>query len=244
MTQKIIGFGGTYYTAWTRYTETYTDGNVSFAKTVFTYIKNLSKDPSEAREKWGTDDIDLDLRGHHTFTRTERIHKPGTFRFGRYEGCAYDVADGGYLGWYYGNGAIDEEKETIENLLIEKHGWVRMEDGRCLSPESYKAELEWQEVQNRTKQLIMSDGPLSFSISYNLNEYGEVMVRNLEKTDDIELCIKFDNFKEMFYQGWPYCLPVDAKGKAKRIKNKTLVINKWEVLSESCIRPIDWEILK
>ena len=241
MTIRVIGFGGTYYTGWEMVEEQRDLGNGrSYVIEHWHYCRNLSKDPSIAREKWNTDSIDMDLRGHRSFDR-ERYPdvETGCFRYGKFRGQPYDVADGGYLGWYFDNGVVDDEREAIENLLIEKHNWVRTPDGRCISAESWEAEEKWNAMEKRTKDIVHGTAPIKFVAEYNLNEYGELMVR-----DDVEFCVKFKDWKEFWYNGWPYGLPLDKKGKAKRIKNKTLVIKTWNILSDSCVEPVEWEVEK
>ena len=237
---KVIGFGGTYYTGWEMQEEHRDLGNGrTYVVEHWYYCQNLSKDPSIAREKWGTDDIDMDLRGHRSFTREKYEVEDGCFRYGKFAGKPYNVADGGYLSWYYGNGVLDSEREAIENLLIEKHGWVRTADGRCISAEDWKAEQKWDAMNARTKAIINGKDPIEFIAEYNLNEYGELMVRG-----DVEFSVKFKDWKEMWYNGWPYGLPLDSKGKAKRIKNKTICIKSWNILSDYCIEPVEWEVKK
>ena len=238
MSKKVIGFGGTYYTGWYITEDTWTDGNVTFAKTTFTYCQNLSKDPSEARMKWGTDEIDMDLRGCKTFSRTTEVVPDDCFHVGRLKGTKFaNCHEYDYMGWYYDNAAYDNEKEYIRPLLEEGAGWGWSEDGMFMSPDDLEANKEWHKHCEEISRIINGTDPIEFIATTNLNDEGELLFME-------GACVKFDNYKEMWYNGWPYSLPLDKKGKAKRIKNKTLVIKSWEVLSDFCIKAIDWEIKK
>lgn len=102
---KVIGFTEVYYTLWevgeVYQEQIYSMGMVvgSVSKQQVTYIKNLSMDFEKAKKKLAGEkfDIDLELRGHSSFTRvtgTEFIdwetHFPqDVFSFGKQQGVPF-----------------------------------------------------------------------------------------------------------------------------------------------------------
>ena len=239
---KVIGFAGTYYTGWEITEEDRPLGNGRTYKVYhYFYCQNLSKDPNVARAKWGTDEIDMDLRGTKSFERSEMPKEEvpiDCFPFGRSKGYKYETETEKYLAWYYNEELNEERKAVVADVLIKNYNWVR-EDDSLYSPEDYAAHVIWKETLSKTQALIHGEAPIEVTLTSNLNEYGEVMVRG-----EYEFSIKFHDWKEMYYNGWLYGLPVDNKGKAKRIKNKVICIKKWNILSDYCIEPVEWEIKK
>lgn len=236
---NIIGFAGTYYTGWQVTEEDCPLGNGRTYKVVhYVYCKNLSKDPSVARTKWGTDEINMDLRGSRSFdiVKDTEVYPKDVFPFGRHRGEYYTVADESYLAWYYNEEYDTERKENVKNILINTYGWVA--DGEDIySPEDWNAHLVELEKQKAAEELLHGDKPIEITFTRNLSEYGEY--HDMET----DMWIKFNNFKEMYYDGWLYGLPLDKKGKAKRIKNKTIRILSWEPAENMCIVK-DWEFIK
>lgn len=243
MTTKVIGFAGTYYTAWTIDEEYRPLGNGRTYKVLkYNYYKNLSKDPNIAREKWGTDDIDMDLHGSKSFERV--FDKPeevavDCFPFGRSKGQKYDSESESYLSWYYNEELNEERRNIVADILIKDYGWVR--DGSFIwSPEDWAANKVHRDAIENTKKLVHGKDPIKFTAKSSLNEYGEMTVYE----DGIDLWVNFKNFRKMYYQGWEYGLPLDNKGVAKRIKNKTVIIKSWKVIDDKTIEVIDWEMKK
>ena len=59
--------------------------------------------------------------------------------------------------------------------------------------------------------------------------YGFLYVKNEKGDIEVDLCVRFEDIKANWYNGFEYYLPIDSKGKAKRVKNKTIeVFGEWK----------------
>lgn len=97
-------------------------------------------------------------------------------------------------------------------------GWRHLWDESFQSPEEVtEFEAERERVQDLIEKVVNST-ELEYEIGWNPDEDGRV---NLEGGIVV---LKFPNVIGYSYQGFPYYLPADEKGKAKRIKNKTVKI--------------------
>ena len=162
---KTIGFANKYYTLWIvgePYRE-YTSEYSFYEKQDLTYVKNLSMDLEKAKEKLKGEeyDVDLNLRGSSSFTRTcgELVDETpeNIFKFGRYSGKdVTEATDIEYVKWYY-----EETKNKFAEELLIKNGYRAIEsiwvDGGSektyFSPEEYDERKEAIERQNYINSL-------------------------------------------------------------------------------------------
>ena len=220
---KVIGFANKFYTLWDITEETRPLGNGrNYVITHNTYIKNISIDKAAAFAKYPGVQFNECLRG---MTRSwdsapkEVWDNVDVFRFGKY---AYekiaDNTDTNYLEWYWEQVSGDH-KEYISTILKSRGYEIRTwGDGNeyLMSPEA----LTLEEMENKkfteTLAMVKSTNTLEVLIDANPDEDGHYRNGNV--------IYVFPEVKENYYNGFIYYLPV-LNGKAKRIKNKTIIIN-------------------
>lgn len=224
-----IGFSNKYYTLWHIEEETRPLSNgCNYMVTHYTYIKNISFDKETALAKYPDAVIDENLRGKTKSWSSkpkEVWNNVDVFRFGKYKFHKIDkVNDIQYISWYWDNIYDEKHKEYVENLLINNGYEVRTYsdgDKYLMSPEDLEIEREEINRQNSIINKINNNEELSFVSSYNPDLDGEIVIDNIT--------YRFDEVAEYSYDGIPYYLPI-LNGKAKRIKNKKVIIKKYETI--------------
>ena len=233
MTTLAIGFANKFYTLWNITEETKPLGNGrSYMVTHYTFIKNISFDKETALAKYPEAILNENLRGKTTSWNTtkEVWDNVDTFRFGKYNGQKInEVNDLGYTQWYWDQ-VTGEHKQYISEYLKE-HGYeircqiIELTEGKkianqyLMSPEALENERKDAAEFIMLVEKCKNGEPFEVVPTKNLDDEGEFY--------DGNITYKFENFKVMYYNGYPYGLPVDAKGKSKRIKNKNLKITKY-----------------
>lgn len=217
---EYIGKAEKFYTLWEVWEETHTTIRGESYKAIHhQYIKNISFDLDKAKDKYPNAIIDESLRGHSSWTSYDYPKPPvDEFRGGKYRGDKIaECTDYQYLHWAYDLGYIIpwESREIVLGIL-ELQGYRKINDTHIATPEEVerieKSYTECEEVQKTLEEF----GSISVTSSKNLDEYGNLTIGNLE--------VNFPNYKELEYAGYYYGLPIDSKGKAKRIKNKEIEI--------------------
>lgn len=237
-TYNLIGLANEYYTLWTvskdrktdSYGRTYTEMN-------FTYLKNISKDLDKVKSLYPNLDIDTTLRGRHIFNKKVYDKLPDdSFNFGKYRGQKFsEVEDNDYMVWYFGSESNESRKSAL-GIVLESRGYV-LNGYTYISPEEYAKKMEEIEKSNEMFYSIIDGNTNEIYPTRNLDEYGMVEVDGIT--------YKFPEIKENYYNGFYYYLPV-LNGKAKRIKNKKIILKKIEVIDEETkqIEVLDFEIAK
>ena len=233
MTTLAIGFANKFYTLWNITEETKPLGNGrSYMITHYTFIKNISFDKETALAKYPEAILDENLRGKTTsWNTTEEVwDNVDTFRFGKYNGQKInEVNDLGYTEWYWDQ-VTGEHKQYISEYFKENGYEIRcwiseLDNGQkvahqyLVSPEALENERKDKAELNILVEKCKNGEVFEVVPTKNLDDEGEFR--------DGNIIYKFENFKVMYYNGYPYGLPVDAKGKSKRIKNKNLKITKY-----------------
>ena len=249
---KVIGFANKFYTLWDVTEDTRPLGNGrSYVITHFCFIKNISFDKETAIAKYPEAPIDENLRGKTASwdSQKEVWDNVDTFRFGKYQYRKIEeVNDLNYTAWYWDQVCM-EHKEFVSEFLkkngyeIRTRTWKTYEgqdrtDEYLMSPEALENEKAEAEKLIVDENVLKSGDTLSFMCEYNLDENGEVC--------DGNFTFKFPEIKEMEYRGWPYWLPM-KNGKAKRIKNKNVVVTKYTYTRNNygfTVSVIDFEIVK
>lgn len=213
---KYIGKSNKYYTLWEVTVEPRTTSRGQpYTVTHHIYLKNISFDKDKAVEKYPEAIIDESLRGHSSWTSYDYPTLPiDEFSCGKYSGEKIaECKDYNYLHWCWDNGSIiPYESRDIAIKILEDAGYKQINENKIVTAEEYKKILEsFDECEDGLK-LLDETGEITFEFTKNLNEEGEIRINNIH--------IKFQNYKTLEYDGYPYGLPVDNKGKAKRIKNK------------------------
>ena len=224
---EYIGKAEKFYTLWEVWEETHTTIRGESYKAIHhQYIKNISFDLNKVKDKYPNAIIDESLRGHSSWTSYDYPKPPiDEFQGGKYRGDKIaECTDYQYLHWAYDLGYIIpwESREIVLGIL-ESQGYRKINDTHIATPEEVerieKSYTECEEVQKTLEEF----GSISVTSSKNLDECGDLTIGNLE--------FNFPNYKELEYAGYHYGLPIDSKGKAKRIKNKEIEIipENWKI---------------
>lgn len=235
-----IGFTNKYYTLWdVCHDVTHLDNGVVIEKTHCAYIKNISFDRDVAMSKYPGVEVDEDLRGHErSFSYTKEIYPDDVFRFGRYRGNKFsDCHDYSYMSWYFTQTHVTAQE--ILKPILENNGYYiykrNLDDSYdIMTIEEHNAMLRRDAERDELRKRILET--MEFPINWNPDEKGYCY------DVDSEMSIKFDEVKEYWYDGCPYYLPV-LKGKAKRVKRKTIKITDYDVDGD-VINVHSFEVLK
>lgn len=247
---KVIGFASKFYTLW-EVTEDERDlGNgCKYVITRFCYIKNISYSKEEAMKKYPDTPIDESLRGKTVSFNVEKEvwDNVDVFRFGKYKyEKINESTDTDYIAWYWDNVYDETHKEFVTETLknrgyeIRESRWTDY-DGHehnnvyLVSPETLETERKNAEALNNMIEKVKNSDILELTMTSNLDEDGYYR--------EGDVLYKFAEVKENYYQGWSYYLPV-LKGKAKRVKNKTIVITKFNYSVEGSVLNINIEDFK
>lgn len=225
---QYIGKADKFYTLWEVNTETRTTmRGETYRVTTHQYIKNISFDLVKATNKYPNAILDTSLRGHSSWTSVDYPKPPvDEFQGGKYRGDKIaECTDYQYLHWAYDLGYIIpwESREIVLGIL-ESHGYRKINDTHIATPEEVerieKSYTECEEAQKTLEEF----GSIKIVATKNLDEFGNLSIGNIE--------FNFPNYKELEYAGYPYGLPIDSNGKAKRIKNKEIEIipESWETV--------------
>lgn len=217
---QYIGKSDKFYTLWEVNTETRnTMRGETYRVTTHQYIKNISFDLVKATNKYPNAILDTSLHGHSSWTSVDYPKPPvDEFQGGKYRGDKIaECTDYQYLHWTYDLGYIIpwESREIVLGIL-ESQGYRKINDTHIATPEEVerieKSYAECEEAQKTLEEF----GSIKIVAPKNLDEFGNLSIGNIE--------FNFPNYKELEYAGYPYGLPIDSNGKAKRIKNKEIEI--------------------
>lgn len=225
---EYIGKADKFYTLWEIDIETRTSLRGQTYKVIHhQYIKNISFDESVAVKKYPNAILDLSLRGHSSWTSYDYPKPPvDEFCGGKYRGEKIaECTDYQYLHWAFDLSYIIpyESRDVVEGILT-KAGYRRINNSRIATPEEVeRIEKSYADCESAEKTLEEL-GSISITSTKNLDECGNLTIGSIE--------FNFPNYKELEYSGYPYGLPIDSKGQAKRIKNKEIEIipESWETV--------------
>ena len=217
---QYIGKANKFYTLWevTENKMTSLRGN-TYTVINHQYFKNISFDLNKAKKLYPNAIVDETLRGHRSWT-SYKYDKPPVdeFQGGKYKGEKIsECTDYNYLHWAYDLSYIIhyDSREMVLGIL-EEHGYRKINDSHIATPDEVeKIENSYKEVEI-VEEMLERDGKITINPVRNLDGCGWLLMNNVN--------ISFPNFKEMEYNGCPYFLPIDGKGKVKRIKNKEVEI--------------------
>lgn len=242
MTQYCIGFANMYYTLWSVNTRIEIEGRRKYNITSYTFIKNLSTIKSKAFEKAPEGAIyDKNLKGMcSSYEYKTRIKlDDDMFQFGKYEGVRFiDCEDYNYMSWYYSECGNDIQREYIKRIL-DFCPTLKFYNGKYYSLEGYNKIMESEAIFNNHSNKIDNKEEVIIDILYNITDSDGIYY---DRSTGFRY--QFPNVKENYYQGYFYYLPIDDKGKAKRIKGKKIVITDYEKIGEGMVKIIDWRIQK
>lgn len=237
-----IGFARKYYTVWD-YSVTYRtdERGIKFKSEHYVFLRNASKDKEKAFAKYPDAEYCEDLYGRRgSWHHEKRIIDNNIFHVGKYRGFLFTACtDYNYMMWFYNNCAIDEQKENIEAVLIpegyEVITYTSTNEKQMISPKDVQLRKEHEEREENGKAKLKKGIPFIVTTTRNLDDMGEYFV------NDLEITIRFEKYKVGYYQGFTWGLPIDKKGHAKRIKNKQIFIEKYELINETTALVKEWK---
>lgn len=162
-----------------------------------------------------------------------------------------ECEDAGLLCWKYNNRAVnnyftipaEEQEQELENIKTRaiELGSVEIA-GKLYSPD--KQQQTWFKDAMEINNATATCAPFVVTSKFNINTNGFITFGFIPFT--------FANIKIVpaTYYGPEYAMPIDMKGKAKRIKGKTLKITAYELCSaDEChntpyYKITDWQIVK
>lgn len=221
-----IGFFGKFYNLWEHNVEyTTNDSNVLYRRESYTYVKILAKDFAKAQAKCPEAVWDETLQGRRkSWTKSDLIVEYNKFQCGKYKGRMLSACtDYDYLMWFYNSVAEPAQKEFILPILKgEGYDFIDGSD-KLVSPQKLEEYKEQQKVKVKIDARLDNGTPFVITAVKNLNGNGEYYVK------DMDILLSFPAHNKMWYEGYSYAFPLDAKGHGKRIKGKQLLITGYDV---------------
>lgn len=231
----VIGFAVEFYTLWNTWDETvyWTDANgkhwPSHKKFHFQYLKNISTSIDKVKELYPNTPITEDLRGKtrsFEYEKREEDLTPNLFKFGRHAGKTIEEVvkmDFKYLVWVTENvgGAISSLIRKLPEYIAYKE----------------KCELERQKQIDSHPAVVNGENQITFTSNPNERQLG--YADPLEEPELVPYTDKFCAFATIgpgshivvifdqvkYVNGlYPYNMGI-INGEAKRIKNKTMMLN-------------------
>ena len=233
---EAIGFASKFYTLWyiTERIERTKYG--VYEKTLCQFVKSISTDLEKAKAKYPDAVFIPGLRGHTSFERTRRIRAatgPDEFKSGKYAGQKVtDCQDYSYLAYVLDNCPYilpDGFQEVVEGMLTDAgyiitHHTYEYSGGEYLTIRTPEDVKRFEQLHEEADELIaqLETGSINVMAAGNLSDEG--VLSDPERGTIIKYQFPKDKYKVLFYNGYGYGLPVDAKGVGKKIKGKMLTI--------------------
>jgi len=236
-----IGFARKYYTVWDYSVSYRTDARgVNYKTEHYVFLRNASMNKEKALAKYPDAEYCEDLRGRtRSWDYEKRIIEPNKFHVGKYSGILFSACtDYSYMMWFYNNCATTEQMENIAAICIpegyEIITYTSTNEKHMISPEDVKARKEQEERELQGKARLEKGIPFIVTMKKNLNYMGEYFIK------DLEITLRFEKFKEGYYRDMVWGLPIDKKGNAKRVKNKQILIEKYELAGNNIALVNEW----
>lgn len=221
-----IGFTTKFYTLWDVTVEHFTNEYGRKGERVTAnYIKNISMDKQAARAKYPDAPVDLGLRGHSSFCRTNWEPLPSdVFPCGKYMGQPIaDCSDFGYLYWAVDTNMLCGESRDIAVAVLLGSGQYGQYDNMILPMDRVNDLLAQDAARDEIAAAIDINGCVELLNVSNIKDWGENGFGSETGVDRVNLIWDRAAIERFEYNGWEYFLPVKG-GKAKRIKGKKLRI--------------------
>ena len=223
---NAIGINNNFYVLWEVSNSILVSGSKKYDVTDYKYVKRISKNVENVSKLYPGFVVNDMLSGrHHSFKISHRIYDNiDTFRFGKYaDQPIINCNDFHYLEWYINceYNVYDDHRNFIANyLLTNGYQLSKNSDGKyeLISPEKIESEIFTEIASYHASKDLDNKDTLVILSTKNLDSHGYL------KNNGI--FYSFRNFKTYCYEGFIYGLPI-FKGKAKRIKNKKIIIDKF-----------------
>lgn len=221
-----IGFTTKFYTLWDVTVDTFTDAyGRKGHRVAATFIKNISMDEQTARAKYPDARVDLSLRGHSSWTRTEWEPLPGdVFPCGKYMGEPIaECGDFGYLFWAVDTNMLCGERRDIAVSVLLGSGLYGEYDGTLMKMDRVNELLAEDAARDEIAAAIDINGCVDLLNVTNIKRWDDHEFGSKTEIERVNLIWDESAIAEFYYNGFEYYLPVKG-GKAKRIKGKKLHI--------------------
>lgn len=221
-----IGFTTKFYTLWEVTVENFTNEYGRKGRHVTaTFIKNVSMDEATARAKYPNAPVDLSLRGHSSFRRTDWEPMPcDVFPCGKYIGKPIaECSDWSYLCWAVDTNMLCGESRDIALSVLLKSGRYAEYDGNIMPLDRVNELLAEDAAREEIAAAIDINGCVDLLNVTNIKQWDRDLFGSETGVERVRLIwdgFAIDRFE---YNGWEYFLPLKG-GKAKRIKGKNLHI--------------------
>ena len=247
-----IGFARKYYTLWDYSVSYRTDARgVNYKTEHYVFLRNASMNKEKALAKYPDAEYCEDLRGRtRSWDYEKRIIEPNKFHVGKYSGILFSACtDYSYMMWFYNNCATTEQMDNIAAVCVPEgyevvENTYTWDDGygetstrtekRMISPEDVKARKEQEEREMQGKARLEKGIPFVVTMEKNLNDMGDYFI------NDLEITLRFEKFKPGYYRDMTWGYPIDKKGNAKRVKNKQILIEKYELAGNNIAIVKEW----
>lgn len=232
---ETIGFASKFYTLWDVDVHTVTNEYGRKGRCVTaTFIKNISIDEQAARAKYPNAPVDMTLRGHSSWRRTEWEPMPSdVFPCGQYMGKPIaECRDFRYLYWAVDRNMLCGESREIAVDALLKSGEYVYYAGILMKAEIAAQYEQANAALDEPIAGIDETGVIEVESKTNIqiwdSKVGDDFLTHLTAgsyTDNDAVNVYWpESMVNWFqYNGYDYGLPVKA-GKAKRIKGKNLKI--------------------
>lgn len=257
-----IGFTSKFFTLWDVTVEHFTNAYGRKGERVTAaYIKNVSMDEQTARAKYPDAPVDMSLRGHSSFTRTNWEPLPSdVFPCGKYAGEPIaECSDWSYLYWAVDTQMLCGESRDIAVAVLLKSGEYAEYNGRLLTA-ARVAEIEQADAAlDEIIAAIDANGVVEVVSKTNIqpwdSEVGDDFLTHYvcgsyTTVDGVNVYWPESMVNWFQYNGYDYGLPVKG-GKAKRIKGKTIKLVVGSYTVDQCnwgrrlnINVLDFEMVK
>ena len=221
-----IGFTTKFYTLWDVTVEHLTnESGRKGERMTATYIKNISMDEQAARAKYPNAPVDMGLRGHSSFSRTNWEPLPtDVFPCGKYMGNPIaECTDFGYLYWAVDTNMLRHESRDIAVAVLLGSGQYGQYDDMILPMDRVNDLLAQDADRDEIAAAIDINGFVELLSVSNIKDWNENKFGSKTGIDHVNLIWDRADLDSFEYNGWEYFLPVKG-GKAKRIKGKKMRI--------------------
>lgn len=232
------------YTLWSKETKLYEPENSQpYTLDVFRYVKTLAKTLERAMEKAPEgaqfSELLLGKRGCYSCNKIYLDnHTPSRFAFGKHYNEKFDeCVDDSYLCWYYNKIVMPENSVYADQIpivgeILDSRGYI-LHDGKYMTFKQMQRSDNFKVIQMKLDLNV----PVEINATHNLNLNGEYR----DKESGFTFIFTYKYMWPTRFCPVEYGLPIDAKGKAKRIKGKTILIKRAEKIEykDEYDRPIE-----
>ena len=230
-----IGFKGKYYKLFEYEIKYLEENGKTYKYECYSFVKVISMSKEKTIEKYP--DVPFDEfcndRRYSTFYKRTLIIKNDKFHCGKYAGKCFNMCDDyDYMKWFYNSCATEEQKDIIKPILLDNN--YVLVDNEFYSVEKLEKDANKESQKNKTLEKLSKNLPFISSVEKNINTSGDYFDKQLQ------IKLHFEKYKTSYWDELYYGMPIDNKGKAKRIKGKQILVIKY-TLSDNIVNIEEWK---